>query len=236
VQYGAMTAANAAGGRVSFSDQYGDEYPATGSFSVLRKVQRDNARVGKGSGYTDATVKPLVLHAFKGGYDEKNSYGDLILDGAGNLYGTAYQGGRWGYGVVFQLQPNSKGGWTEPPRQAEPRDREWCLRSCTNRMAGQVWGRATRPSLSNNGKILSSWLFRRKKIMKGTSPRACPFPFHRQSRAHTEIQLSALGTESHTVRSSDKLHSLAMDVKLGRLLELLSQLSQGKQRVPTRRN
>jgi hypothetical protein len=95
-------------------------------------------------------------------------------------------------------------------------------------MAGQVWGRATRPSLSNNGKILSSWLFRRKKIMKGTSPRACPFPFHRQSRAHTEIQLSALGTESHTVRSSDKLHSLAMDVKLGRLLELLSQLSQGK--------
>jgi uncharacterized repeat protein (TIGR03803 family) len=100
-------------GRVSFFDQYGDEYPATGSFSVLRKVQRDNARVGKGSGYTDATVKPLVLHAFKGGYDEENSYGDLILDGAGNLYGTAYQGGRPGYGVVFQLQPNSKGGWTE---------------------------------------------------------------------------------------------------------------------------
>ena len=60
------------------------------------------------SGWTES-----VLHGFKGGHDGKNSYGDLILDGAGNLYGTAYQGGRPGYGVVFELQPNSKGGWTE---------------------------------------------------------------------------------------------------------------------------
>jgi uncharacterized repeat protein (TIGR03803 family) len=60
------------------------------------------------SGWTES-----VLHRFKGGNDGKNPYGDLILDGAGNLYGTAYQGGSGGYGVVFELQPNSKGGWTE---------------------------------------------------------------------------------------------------------------------------
>ena len=60
------------------------------------------------SGWTES-----VLHGFKGGKDGKNSYGDVILDAAGNLYGTAYQGGSGGYGVVFELQPNSQGRWTE---------------------------------------------------------------------------------------------------------------------------
>jgi uncharacterized repeat protein (TIGR03803 family) len=59
------------------------------------------------SGWTES-----VLRAFKGGWDGKYPYGDLILDPVGNLYGTAYQGGV-GYGVVFELQPSSKRGWTE---------------------------------------------------------------------------------------------------------------------------
>ena len=54
-----------------------------------------------------------AIHAFSGGSDGKYPYGDLIFDSSGNLYGTAYQGGAPGYGVVFQLQPNSKGGWSE---------------------------------------------------------------------------------------------------------------------------
>jgi len=53
-----------------------------------------------------------VLHAFKGAHDGKYSFGDIILDPAGNLYGTAFQGGTPGYGVVFQLTPNSN-GWQE---------------------------------------------------------------------------------------------------------------------------
>jgi uncharacterized repeat protein (TIGR03803 family) len=53
-----------------------------------------------------------VLRAFTSKYGGTNPYGDLILDAAGNLYGTTYQGGA-GYGVVFQLQLNSKGQWTE---------------------------------------------------------------------------------------------------------------------------
>ena len=54
-----------------------------------------------------------VLHTFNGGSDGKYPYGDLILDAAGNLYGTAYQGGGAGYGVVFELLPGSKGGLRE---------------------------------------------------------------------------------------------------------------------------
>lgn len=54
-----------------------------------------------------------VIHTFRGGGDGKYPYGDLMFDTSGNLYGTAYQGGGHGYGVVFELRPNSKGGWTD---------------------------------------------------------------------------------------------------------------------------
>jgi uncharacterized repeat protein (TIGR03803 family) len=54
-----------------------------------------------------------VIHAFGGGYDGIRPYGDLILDASGNLYGTTFQGGYSGYGVVFELQPSSKGRWAK---------------------------------------------------------------------------------------------------------------------------
>jgi uncharacterized repeat protein (TIGR03803 family) len=54
-----------------------------------------------------------VIHTFGGGGDGKYPYGDLIFDTSGNLYGTAYQGGGHGYGMVFELRPNSKGRWPE---------------------------------------------------------------------------------------------------------------------------
>ena len=37
----------------------------------------------------------------------------LIFDAAGNLYGTTAEGGAYGYGTVFQLQPGAGGTWTE---------------------------------------------------------------------------------------------------------------------------
>jgi uncharacterized repeat protein (TIGR03803 family) len=37
----------------------------------------------------------------------------LILDAAGNLYGTTAEGGAHGYGTVFQLAPGTNGKWTE---------------------------------------------------------------------------------------------------------------------------
>jgi len=41
-----------------------------------------------------------------------NLYAGLILDAAGNLYGAAEAGGRYGYGTVFELSPDSSGEWT----------------------------------------------------------------------------------------------------------------------------
>jgi uncharacterized repeat protein (TIGR03803 family) len=45
-----------------------------------------------------------VLYAFTGGADGADPYGEnLILDKAGNLYGTGYGGGTFEYGVVFEF-------------------------------------------------------------------------------------------------------------------------------------
>jgi uncharacterized repeat protein (TIGR03803 family) len=46
-----------------------------------------------------------LLHSFTGGSDGSNPYGGLAIDGAGNLYGTANEGGTTGKGVVFQITP-----------------------------------------------------------------------------------------------------------------------------------
>ena len=37
----------------------------------------------------------------------------LIIDGAGNLYGTTSSGGTHGYGTVFELLPGAGGSWSE---------------------------------------------------------------------------------------------------------------------------
>jgi len=54
-----------------------------------------------------------VLHTFRDKSDGSNSSAELILDSTGNLYGEAWNGGRYGYGNVFKLTPNSDGTWTE---------------------------------------------------------------------------------------------------------------------------
>jgi uncharacterized repeat protein (TIGR03803 family) len=61
-----------------------------------------------GGGWTES-----VLYSFTGGNDGSGPQTALILDGAGNLYGTTLGGGNCGgCGTVFKLSPGS-GGWTE---------------------------------------------------------------------------------------------------------------------------
>jgi uncharacterized repeat protein (TIGR03803 family) len=54
-----------------------------------------------------------VLYSFTGGSDGGGPLASLTSDSAGNLYGTTYGGGLWGYGTVFELSPNGSGGWNE---------------------------------------------------------------------------------------------------------------------------
>jgi uncharacterized repeat protein (TIGR03803 family) len=51
----------------------------------------------------DTTGQETVLYSFKGGRDGSNPYGGLILDEAGNLYGTTESGGTGNHGVVYKV-------------------------------------------------------------------------------------------------------------------------------------
>ena len=59
-----------------------------------------------------ASAQETVLHNFK-----SEPWGSLVLDGAGNLYGTTAggvgAGSRYPFGMVFELSPKTGGGWTE---------------------------------------------------------------------------------------------------------------------------
>ena len=65
-----------------------------------------------------AAPQSHVLHRFRGNDGEFPYYGNLILDTAGNLYGTTYSGGDYaggcgyGCGTVFKLT-RANGKWTE---------------------------------------------------------------------------------------------------------------------------
>jgi len=83
---------------------YGGTYNAGAVFELLPQ---------QGGGWTGK-----VLYSFKNdGRDGTFPYGRLLLDAAGNLYGTTNEGGihcaPYGCGTVFELSPNGSGGWTE---------------------------------------------------------------------------------------------------------------------------
>ena len=55
-----------------------------------------------------------VIHTFKGSPDGANSWAQVAIDAAGNVYGTTTAGGTSGKGCVYELSPPVSGGaWTE---------------------------------------------------------------------------------------------------------------------------
>lgn len=53
-----------------------------------------------------------TLYSFTGGADGDDPLSTLVMDTAGNLYGTTFVGGAYGAGEVFELSPGAA-GWTE---------------------------------------------------------------------------------------------------------------------------
>lgn len=59
--------------------------------------------------------KETVIHRFAGGKDGELPNAGVVLDAAGNIYGTTEDGGgsSCNCGVVFELSPQAGGGWNE---------------------------------------------------------------------------------------------------------------------------
>jgi len=63
---------------------------------------------------TTGAWEEKILHSFnQNSIDGTYPFAGLILDAAGNLYGTTVQGGNSGKGIVFELSPTVSGPWTE---------------------------------------------------------------------------------------------------------------------------
>jgi uncharacterized repeat protein (TIGR03803 family) len=62
-----------------------------------------------GEGWTYKIVHNFRSTAADGNYPE----GSVTIDSEGNLYGTTFGGGLYGYGTVFEFKPVAGGGWTE---------------------------------------------------------------------------------------------------------------------------
>lgn len=58
-----------------------------------------------------STWKQAVLYTFQGLDDGQNPVGGVIVDKSGNLFGTTFDGGMNGGGIVYELSP-TRGGWT----------------------------------------------------------------------------------------------------------------------------
>jgi uncharacterized repeat protein (TIGR03803 family) len=107
----------------SFNAFSGDGYYPLGSLVADKKGNLYGATYQGGGGSEYGTVYKLSvsggvwsetqLHIFTGGTTDGEYPQDapLVFDKAGNLYGVTYQGGLYGYGIVFELTPSGK-KWT----------------------------------------------------------------------------------------------------------------------------
>ncbi len=64
------------------------------------------------STWAAAQLQEKVLYSFAGSPGDGASPHGVVMDAAGNLYGTASAGGT-GHGTVFELTPGADGSWTE---------------------------------------------------------------------------------------------------------------------------
>ena len=87
-------------------DQLGNIYGTTiyGGTSSLGTVYQ---MTKSGNDWTEAPIYSFA------GPDGGEPGAGVILDGNGNLFGTTYQGGLYGFGTVFELTYNINSGWAE---------------------------------------------------------------------------------------------------------------------------
>ena len=115
----------------SFTGSGGDgEYPLAGlvrdaAGSLYGTTANGGVYGGACGGFGCGTVfkvnsagREIVLHRFTGSPDASTPYSGLVRDEAGNLYGTTFSGGQYGFGTVFEIKNTSSGYASTPTRTA----------------------------------------------------------------------------------------------------------------------
>ena len=96
-----------------------------------------------------------VLYSFQGFTDGvEPTFGDLVFDGVGNIYGTTPYGGQGDLGTVYELTP-SNGGWTETVlyRFQGGDDGATPYAGIVFDHAGNLWGTTGLAGSYNNGTV-----------------------------------------------------------------------------------
>jgi uncharacterized repeat protein (TIGR03803 family) len=90
-----------------------------GSIGNLYGTASVGGATGNGTVYrltleSDGHWKATILHSFTGGANGIEPAAGVVMDKAGNLYGTTNAGGTTacGCGLIYKLAPNSNGKWT----------------------------------------------------------------------------------------------------------------------------
>jgi uncharacterized repeat protein (TIGR03803 family) len=97
-----------------------------------------------------------VLYSFQGGSDGQSPLGNLVIDAAGNLYGTTSEGGASGsYGTIFKLTPGTHGTWTESVvhRFQGPPDGSSAYNGMVGDAAGNFYGATVHGGVADDGTI-----------------------------------------------------------------------------------
>lgn len=95
---------------------------ATGYFATAGLIMDATGNIFGGSGLQVFELSPngdggwegMAIHNFPDSpKDGELAFGNLVLDNAGNLYGTTELGGTKNFGTVYRLSPPKNGKWTE---------------------------------------------------------------------------------------------------------------------------
>lgn len=127
----------------------------------------------------DTAGEETVLHSFTGTPDGAVSYGGLVLDPQGNLYGTTSGGGAAGQGTAFKVDTTGNetvlysfggtGGDGANPGPGLVRDAQGNLYGTTSRGGASGWGTVFKVDTTGNETVLYSFI---ANGMDGLSPYA----------------------------------------------------------------